>query len=323
MSARKRIEQSARVAFERLPDEPRTAARAAFDHVRGIGQVKRNQAILARRLAALEAEVVNLRDAEASGPPAVADHPTDHRFPNGVSSRICTQEQFAEPWYDLWCARLDETPKTDRKQWEHAYIARVAEELDLLGPGQRGLGFGVGEEPLVAYFASRDAEVVATDLDPNDDGARVWRNTGQHAAASLDLRRPNVCDDDRFDKLVSWQPADMRAIPSSLGGFDFCWSSCCFEHLGSLEAGLDFVTHSLDTLHPGGVAIHTTEFNVTSNDETVEDGPVVLYRRRDLEGLVAKLETAGHEVAALDLEPGTGLLDEYADVPPFLSLIHI
>ena len=89
------------------------------------------------------------------------------------------------------------------------------------------------------------------------------------------------------------------------------------------EAGLDFVTHSLDTLHPGGVAIHTTEFNVTSNDETVEDGPVVLYRRRDLEGLVAKLETAGHEVAALDLEPGTGLLDEYADVPPFLDGPHI
>ena len=42
---------------------------------------------------------------------------------------------------------------------------------------------------------------------------------------------------------------------------------------------------SLRFLRPGGIAIHTTEFNVSSNDNTVADGDTVIYRKRDIEDL--------------------------------------
>lgn len=317
MSLRGRVERSARVAFERLPESARQGLRRGLDDFRGLGQVKRNQAILARRIAHLEAAT---RD--GAGPlPSVP--PADDRFPDGVRSRVCTQEQFDQGWYARWCEHLDEVPRTNRKQWEHAYIARVADELGVIGPGTRGIGFGVGCEPLVAYFAGQGVEVVATDLDPHDSGSLVWHNTGQHSSSLEPLRRPAICPDQQFDELVTWRPADMRSLPTDLADFDMCWSSCCLEHLGSLQVGLDFVEASLHTLRPGGVAIHTTEFNLSSNDDTVDNGSVVFYRRRDLESFRARMEAAGHEVAALDLAPGTGVLDEFVDVPPFVEDPHI
>jgi cyclopropane fatty-acyl-phospholipid synthase-like methyltransferase len=31
--------------------------------------------------------------------------------------------------------------------------------------------------------------------------------------------------------------ADMNAMPDTLGQFDFVWSACAFEHLGSIRQG--------------------------------------------------------------------------------------
>jgi hypothetical protein len=115
----------------------------------------------------------------------------------------------------------------------------------------------------------------------------------------------------------------MRAIPDDLTGFDFCWSACSLEHLGSLEAGARFVEASLATLAPGGIAVHTTEFNVGSDGETIASGPTVLYRRQDILSLTARLERAGHQVAALDLDSGEGVLDQYVDVPPYSQEPHL
>lgn len=115
----------------------------------------------------------------------------------------------------------------------------------------------------------------------------------------------------------------MNAIPEALRGFDFCWSACALEHLGSLEAGARFVESSLRTLAPGGVAVHTTEFNLSSNDDTVDAGHTVIYRRRDLEALAERLRARGHHVEPLDFDPGSGVLDRYVDVPPFLAEPHL
>src|SRR5438045_9280230 len=101
----------------------------------------------------------------------------------------------------------------------------------------------------------------------------------------------------------------MTAVSSDLTGFDFCWSLCAMEHFGSLEAGARFVERSLQCLRPGGVAVHTTEMNISSDDRTLVDGPTVLYRKRDIESLAAGLEEVGHNVAALDFDVGDGVLD--------------
>ncbi len=79
----------------------------------------------------------------------------------------------------------------------------------------------------------------------------------------------------------------MNDIPGDLEGFDFNWSSCSFEHLGSIEKGINFLMNQLKTLKPGGWAVHTTEFNVSSDDKTIESGDTVVYRKKDIEKAVA------------------------------------
>lgn len=305
--------ETIRAVFDRLPGGMRDTVRSGFSSVRGINQMKRNQSLLALRLAELEHRAGP--NGHRPPPPVV-----DPRFAGGITSRVCTQAQFDEPWFAERCAALGEEVRWRRKLWEHAYIAHALDALGASSPGHRGLGFGVGREAMVAYLAGRGCSIVATDLDPTDKDARAWTETDQHAVGELAaLARPDLCAPSDFAERVSWRAVDMRSIDPDLTGFDFCWSACCLEHLGTLDAGLQFAERSLDTLRPGGIAVHTTEFNLSSNDATPSEGPTVLYRKRDLEAMAARLEAAGHEVAAFDLEPGTGVLDEFVDVPPFLD----
>lgn len=116
----------------------------------------------------------------------------------------------------------------------------------------------------------------------------------------------------------------MNAIPDHLSGrFDFCWSTCCFEHLGSLEHGLRFVENSMKTLKPGGVAVHTTEFNLSSETETLESPTLSIYRRCDIQTLISRLEAAGHSVEPLDLDKGTTFVDQHIDLPPYRNEPHL
>jgi SAM-dependent methyltransferase len=212
---------------------------------------------------------------------------------------------------------LGEPPAAHRKQWEFAYVAEVLESLGQLEPGRRAVGFGVGREPLISAFANRGVQVVATDIAPEAREALGWVRSDQHSSGVESMLREGICDPVKFHELVSWRAVNMRAIPRDLKQFDFCWSVCSLEHLGTLADGMEFIEQSVSTLVPGGIAVHTTEFNVKSNDKTVESGPTVIYRERDLWNLKDRLEAAGHQVAAFDFSRGDGLLDRYVDVPPY------
>ena len=304
----------ARRAFELLPDPIRGSIRSAVGHVSGLDQLKRNQAALALRLAAVEA---------AAGSAGASDPPPDDRFRETVRSSACTQEALESSWFAAWCDALHQPHRFHRKLWEHAYLMRALDDLGMLTPGSRGLGFGVGREPLVAYVAGRGCTVVATDLSPDAADARVWANTDQHVGSLEGLSVPGLCPAEAFAERVTWRPVDMREVPDDLRGFDFCWSACSLEHLGSAAAGMAFVDASVATLRPGGIAVHTTELDVTDNDVHVTEGPTVLYREADLVAAVRRLEAAGHEVAALDLRPGSGVLDDYVDLPPYVEEPHL
>jgi hypothetical protein len=116
----------------------------------------------------------------------------------------------------------------------------------------------------------------------------------------------------------------MNDIPGHLRDYDFCWSSCCFEHLGSLQNGIDFVVNSVErTLKVGGVAVHTTEFNLSSDEDTLDSGVTVVYRKRDLERLRRILEERGHWVEPLRIEPGDLPPDYFVDLPPYGSDPHL
>jgi hypothetical protein len=234
------------------------------------------------------------------------------------SSQLCTENQFMEPLHAELCRQLGENSSIlHRKIWEFTWIAAVLKKSGLLRRGIKGLGFGVGQEPLPVFFARHGVEILATDAPNAAIEGHGWETSGQHASSLEPLRRPQLLDDNVFDKLVSFQPADMNSISDDLTGFDFCWSACCFEHLGSIEHGLTFVEQSLKTLRPGGLAIHTTEFNLSSNEGTLEHPTLSLFRKRDIEALYERLTSAGHKPWPLNFHPGTGPADAYIDVPPW------
>lgn len=238
-------------------------------------------------------------------------------------SRPCRQADFETPWFSYWSDRLGERLRYHRKLWEFVYISQALHERRLLRAGARGLGFGVGREPLTAYFASRGCRITATDLAPEAAANAGWTTTAQHAEGKAALNRPDLCDPEVFDEAVDFRVVDMNDVPDDLTGYDFCWSACALEHLGSLEAGVAFIERSLETLKPGGFAVHTTELNLTSDVRTLESGGTVLYRRRDLLALAERLTYAGHDVAPLDFDAGDGPVDRFVDVPPYEPEPHL
>lgn len=248
-----------------------------------------------------------------------------------MRSSLCTEAQLQSEafvaWADLIRPAWDLEHSgvavgTHRKLWEWLFIIEALHERDMLRPGRRGLGFGVGQDPMSAFFASRGCEIVATDLDVERAAAGGWTQTGQHAGQLAQLNEVGLCDPSTFEQHVSFRVADMNDIPADLTGFDFVWSACAFEHLGSLAKGGAFVTNAMRCVRPGGVAVHTTEYNVGSNRRTIADGPTVLYRHRDIDRLVGALRRHGNTVEPVDFDPGAAPADLHVDVPPW-SGVHL
>lgn len=255
-----------------------------------------------------------------SKPDMVAAEPALNAFPRSVG---CRQESFDAPYFAFWTARLCEGLRYHRKLWEFVFLCQAFWERGVLREGARGLGFGVGMEPLSAYFASQECEVVATDMNSDAATASGWAASSQHSASREQLRRPAVCPDSLFDRNVVFREVDMNHIPADLSDFDFCWSACALEHLGSIQKGLDFIDNSVKCLKPGGWAIHTTEFNLSSDENTVDNLGTVLFRKQDMLALATRLRDQGHWVAEFDFDPGHLPIDDYVDLPPYREHPHL
>lgn len=253
-------------------------------------------------------------------PTPVAGFPKENTFQGGA---LCQQEAFSQPYFHYWCNRIAEPVRYHRKQWEFTFILQAAWERGLMVPGKRALGFGVGKEPLGALFASCGVGITATDMCLQESTAKGWKSTDQHASGKEALRYENICPQSVFEQNVDFLVCDMNHIPDTLKDYDLCWSSCALEHLGSIERGLAFIERSLDCLSPGGWAIHTTEFNLSSDTETVDNYATVLFRRQDMEKLFEGLRAKGHEVAPFNWTVGTQPLDQYFDLPPYRSEPHL
>ncbi len=237
--------------------------------------------------------------------------------PVGLCCKPSTQADMESDWVAYWCAQLKTPVVFHRKLWECAYFLQALEEASMLRPGVKGLGFGCGKEPFASYLASRGVDVLATDLAPESEGAKAWIDTNQHTGVLDGSFMPHLVDRESFDKHVRHRFVDMNAIPHDLQNFDFCWSICALEHLGTLERGMQFVINSLKTLRPGGIAIHTTEFNFVDGRGTVDNWPTVLPQRKHFMDLADRLAKEGHELAQLDFDVGSKPLDQFIDVPPY------
>lgn len=237
-------------------------------------------------------------------------------------SQLVTVAQMRSDTYKAWCQEMKLEPRTYRKSWEFAYVLQALQDAGVLRAGSRGLGFGVGLEPVPAVLARRGCEVVVTDLAP--DRAR---GLGWAAMSGLDvaeLNQAGICPAEEFARRVSWRSVDMNAIPTALrrGEFDFVWSSCSLEHLGSIALGRAFVLNSLECLKPSGVAVHTTELNLTSNVFTIDRMPTVLFRKRDVVATLEACRARGWE-SSFNACAGRDPLDRRFDLPPYVGSLHL
>jgi len=182
----------------------------------------------------------------------------------------------------------------NRKLWEWALILETAKISGNLQAGKKALGFAVGQEPIPAILADYGVSVLASDKHTDKSGA--WIKTKEHMADLTDLFHPEIIDNDALSEFVRCMHIDMNYIPDGLGKFDFIWSSCAIEHLGSPSKGLDFVLESIEMLNPGGVAIHTTELELTSKSETADYGNCAVYRVQDFKILKNKIHELGYSM---------------------------
>lgn len=233
------------------------------------------------------------------------------------SSQRVRAEDFSQPWFhDRVTEMAHSTGAFNRKIWEWAFIAQVYHERIQLD--RMALGFGCGREFIPAWLASRGAYVIASDLSL-DAVTEDWTNTGQHASELDSLGWKGVCSEETLRNNVEFRAVDMNDIPEDLlqGEFDFVWSSSSLEHLGGLQAGADFLCKQMECLRPGGIAVHTTEFNFSSRDSTVDSHNLSLYRIDDLINIKRFLKSQGDLLWPFDLTPGDMEADRHVAVYPY------
>lgn len=242
-----------------------------------------------------------------------------HEHPPFLAHSTPVGSDFSHPRYAQLCRLLAIPPAYHRKTWEWVFILDHLMANGLLREGSRGLGFGVGTEPLPACFAASGVQVVATDSpDPE-----TWSAGDQHSSSIDQLLDSRIAPDAVVRRQVTHQACDMNDIHPSLTDFDFNWSACAFEHLGTIEQGLDFVVNAVErTLRPGGIGVHTTELNLSSDTHTIESGGTVLFRPSDLNRLADRLTERGHHVDPIRISRPTSSLDLHVDTPPYTP-IHL
>jgi len=234
-------------------------------------------------------------------------------------SRCCTQQDFFRDDFRKVENELlgRNSSNYHRKTWEYTYITMILEQAGMLTPGKKGIGFAVGQEPLPCYFASKGCSILATDLGSESEQAGDWMKSDQNAGGDLKkLFFDYMCKEETFRENVSYANLDMNHIPENIGEYDFCWSSCAIEHVGGLDLSKAFLKNMLKVLKPGGIAIHTTEFNLSSNVGTKEDGWSVIFRKQDMEEYANWCMERGHKVE-LSFARGTEEGDLYVDVRPY------
>lgn len=274
-----------------------------WELIRDIGMVKLNVKNLGYDIARA------LSDSQIAKVPASPQ-------PVKLGWRASTQADIESDWAAFWCHELGIKPLYHRKLWELPYVLHNLWVHGMIAPGKRGLGFGCGEEAIPSYLASKGVDVVATDLPADHASAQGWRQTAQHTDSLEKIWRPHLVSKALFDRHVSLEFVDMNAIPEHLRDFDFCWSICAIEHVGSIELGLKVVENSLATLKAGGITVHTTEFNFMPGP-TIDNWGTVLFQQQHFEDLARRLISVGHRAEPISFDVGDGPLDRFVDLPPF------
>jgi 2-polyprenyl-3-methyl-5-hydroxy-6-metoxy-1,4-benzoquinol methylase len=247
--------------------------------------------------------------------PNYSTHPLDWPGSLPLRSETTNLHHFLLDHFLYWHDQLKQRASWHRKNWEFFFVLQSLKERGKLSFGMRGIGFGVGEESLPSYFASLGISVLASDASISHAKEKGWIEN-QHAASLDALYRSELVSESLFKSNVRFKEIDMNAIPKDLGLFDFVWSICALEHLGSVEKGLEFMLNSTDLLVSGGVAVHTTEFSLTPQRPRNQTGDTVVYIDADFAALKKSAYDRGVYVEPLLIHKGSHVLDKHVDDEP-------
>lgn len=238
----------------------------------------------------------------------IVDSDPNFDFPD---SQLVSASQFYDERYRYWLEQSHLGSGFDRKNWEYVYILNAIDRYCGLCPGKRGLGFGVGMERLPSVMVKKGCSLTVSDYVPKSEQSPGWAS--------------NKIDDLIFDEIVSssllrsnaeFREVDMNTIPTDLTGYDFLWSVGSLEHIGSREHGLRFIESAMDCLKPGGVAVHTTEFTLTSDTVGYDSQDLNFFCRKDIELVASNLIKSGHNII-LNFKRGNTIADTHVDTPPY------
>jgi FkbM family methyltransferase len=244
---------------------------------------------------------------------------------NDWMSEIVSERRFKERNYFLWMDFLKEKPKLHSKQFQYYAIMEAANDvLGNLETNKSAIGFGVGVEPIPAGLGRLGFQVTATDF-LEGEIASAWFNTSQLAASAQDLNTREILSAAEFNARVSFKSMDMNNIPESFENcFDFVWSTCALGHIGGYQKGLDFIFNSAKLLRPGGIALHTTELDMSPNSDRFDSPNLSFYKIEDILELKVRLEGVGFEVADLNIpESWTNPSERYVVTEPWGDKPHI
>lgn len=220
-----------------------------------------------------------------------------------LDSRPARYADIQSAWFAYWAGQTNASVRPHRKLWEFAAILQTIYESGLMVPGARALGFGVADEPLPSYLASLGIDVVATDLADETERDRMFN--------------PMLVESDVFDQRVEISNLDLRRLDDpTLRGFDFCWSSGVLNNFHAMDEAADAVIGAMDTLRPGGLAVHTTDF-AFADDMPFSPKGGLAFPKRFFESLADQLNGRRHEVLPLSFGLGDHPLDGYVDLEPF------
>lgn len=211
-----------------------------------------------------------------------------------IRSKICD----AADWFDpelltVIQQHLQEVPRFHRKQWEFATIFLMLQKLGLLTDGKTGLSMGGGKELLLYAIARQVKKLIITDLyDPSTE----WdcARTGD-PDEFIKMNKPFPVDDSRLQALRM----DMRQLEFKDETFDFCYSSCAIEHIGSDTDFRQHLQEACRVLKPGGIYVLTTEFQF--DDQLIRDTHNYVFPLPYLKNLIHESSFKVYNDISLDL----------------------
>lgn len=220
------------------------------------------------------------------------------------ATKFTVARDFHTDWYQTWKQKLNLGDHIHRKCWEIATICETLASAGMLNTNKKGIGYGVGNEPLLTLFTKMGCTILATDGLPS-----TWSTMNDQFHT--------------INQTIETRIVDMNWIQGAVqpNHYDFSWSICSMDHCGSTWLTKRFLLNQMNCLKKGGIATHTAEYTI--NTELPKIGTTTWLTWEDILDIQQLMTACGHHPAPIDWFIGDTLEDHIIDKIPYNGKIHI